>query len=160
LKNISQSNFSEHTLRVDSDPPFATELHAEAGKSYYLVEVESVLALVNWSRRELVRSGRWSGLQQTELHLAGTRRGRGMDQHRQRKLVPRKPQPRRLRPRSHGMAMKGTPRSSPTSMLTARIAPAMLAPLPVALSALALGPKNPISHSTAKPPPNTTAPAT
>lgn len=28
----------EHTIRVDSDPPFSTELHAEAGKSYYLHE--------------------------------------------------------------------------------------------------------------------------
>jgi hypothetical protein len=27
-----------HTIRVDSDPPFATELQAEAGKSYYLWE--------------------------------------------------------------------------------------------------------------------------
>ena len=26
----------EHTIRIDSDPPFTVELHAEAGKSYYL----------------------------------------------------------------------------------------------------------------------------
>ena len=49
----------EHTIRVDSDPPFATELHAEAGKSYYLherVPIELVpRCIASWVTEERAR---------------------------------------------------------------------------------------------------------
>ena len=51
-----QAEPGDHTIRVDSDPPFATELHAEAGQSYYLherVPVELVpRCIASWVNEE------------------------------------------------------------------------------------------------------------